>query len=29
MTRLSRRQFVLGAGATSLGLVVGCGRLPG
>jgi putative ABC transport system substrate-binding protein len=25
---VSRRQFVLGAGAASLGLVVGCGRLP-
>jgi putative tryptophan/tyrosine transport system substrate-binding protein len=26
---LSRRQFVLGAGAASLGLAAGCGRLPG
>jgi putative ABC transport system substrate-binding protein len=26
--RLSRRQFMLGAGAASLGLVAGCGRLP-
>jgi hypothetical protein len=25
---LSRRQFVLGAGAASLGLLAGCGRLP-
>src|SRR3954469_10871168 len=27
-SRRSRRQFVGGAGATSLGLVAGCGRLP-
>src|SRR5258705_13936152 len=27
--RLSRRQFVVGAGAASLGLLVGCGRWPG
>ena len=26
---LSRRRFVLGAGAAGLGLLVGCGRLPG
>ena len=28
MTGLSRRQFVLGAGAAGLGLLAGCGRLP-
>src|SRR6185369_8007445 len=28
-SRLSRRQFVVGAGAASLGLAAGCGRLPG
>src|SRR4051794_33943381 len=27
-SRLSRRAFVRGAGATGLGLVAGCGRLP-
>src|SRR6185369_4176906 len=27
-SRLSRRQFVVGAGAASLGLAAGCGRLP-
>jgi hypothetical protein len=27
--RLSRRQFVVGAGVSSLGLLAGCGRLPG
>jgi putative tryptophan/tyrosine transport system substrate-binding protein len=29
MARLSRRQFVVGAGTAGLGLVAGCGRLPG
>src|SRR5687767_5368020 len=29
MTRLSRRQVVQGAGAVGLGLLAGCGRLPG
>ncbi len=29
MSRLSRRQFVQGAGLTGLGLLAGCGRLPG
>jgi putative tryptophan/tyrosine transport system substrate-binding protein len=29
MARLGRRQFVVGAGAASLGLLAGCGRLPG
>ena len=29
MGRLSRRQFVLGAGAAVAGLLAGCGRLPG
>ena len=29
MTRLSRRQFVVGTGAASLGLLAGCGRWPG
>ena len=28
MVGLSRREFALGAGATSLGLLAGCGRLP-
>jgi putative ABC transport system substrate-binding protein len=28
MSGMGRRQFVVGAGATSLGLVAGCGRLP-
>src|SRR3954451_21825066 len=28
-SRLSRRAFVLGAGAAGLGLLAGCGRLPG
>ncbi len=28
MTRLSRRQFVVGAGAAGFGLLAGCGRLP-
>src|SRR5215217_4964691 len=28
MAPLSRREFVLGAGASSLGLLAGCGRLP-
>src|SRR3954462_364383 len=28
MNRLSRREFVLGTGATGLGLLAGCGRLP-
>jgi len=28
-SRLSRREFVVGAGAASLALVAGCGRLPG
>src|SRR5947208_16964899 len=28
MDRLSRRQFVASTGAASLGLLVGCGRLP-
>src|SRR5438034_1240224 len=27
-TRQSRREFVAGAGAASLGLLAGCGRLP-
>jgi putative ABC transport system substrate-binding protein len=29
MARLSRRQFVVGAGVTGTGLLAGCGRLPG
>jgi putative tryptophan/tyrosine transport system substrate-binding protein len=29
MNRLSRRQVVQGAGAVGLGLLAGCGRLPG
>jgi putative ABC transport system substrate-binding protein len=29
VTKLSRRQFVQRAGVTSLGLLAGCGRLPG
>src|SRR5215210_1507905 len=29
MTRVSRRQFVVGAGASSLSLLGGCGRWPG
>src|SRR5690242_1771386 len=29
MSGVSRRRFVAGAGAAGLGLVVGCGRLPG
>jgi putative tryptophan/tyrosine transport system substrate-binding protein len=29
VSRLSRRAFVVAAGATSLGLLAGCGRLPG
>src|SRR5262245_38432355 len=29
MDRWSRRQFVQGVGAAGLGLVAGCGRLPG
>src|SRR5688572_9275378 len=29
MSGLSRRQFVLSAGAAGLGLVAGCGRWPG
>src|SRR3954471_5725095 len=28
MTRLSRRRFVVGTGASSLGLLAGCGRWP-
>ena len=28
MTRLTRREFVVGAGTAGLGLVAGCGRLP-
>jgi hypothetical protein len=28
-SRVSRRQLVLGAGAAGLGLLAGCGRLPG
>jgi putative ABC transport system substrate-binding protein len=28
LSRLSRREFVAGAGATGLGLLAGCGRLP-
>src|SRR5438270_11448812 len=28
MGRLSRRQWVVGAGVAGLGLLVGCGRLP-
>ena len=28
-SRPSRRQFVQGVGAVGLGLVAGCGRLPG
>ena len=28
MDRLSRRQFVQGAGVAGLGLLAGCGRLP-
>ena len=27
-SRLSRREFMAGAGASGLGLVAGCGRLP-
>src|SRR5438270_4194296 len=27
--RVSRRQFVVGTGAAALGLLAGCGRLPG
>src|SRR3954449_884434 len=29
MTQVSRRQFVQGAGLAGLGLLAGCGRLPG
>ncbi len=29
MDHLSRRQVVQGAGVAGLGLLVGCGRLPG
>jgi hypothetical protein len=29
MTSLSRRQFVQSAGVAGLGLLAGCGRLPG